>query len=508
MKNTEVKKIKRKRLRIKPGALTWFVLVLISVVFSVFVFRFPLLPRKWKLVVIGIIALLDLLLGFFSFKKTKRKTNKTGISVVNTIFAILMLFASLFLPQLSGRIENVFADMPETNEVVINVYALKTEYKSAHSEQFREKGVSMITDTDLMNYKNKQFITQSAVDQDNQNWALGEIKALFGTDSLWENNTASVWDAVNALYNADGDALVMNAAYAELLMDEPSYATFAEDTIILKTFTRTTDGNTSKKRLESDMPFAVLIAGSDSREAALSPVTRTDVDILALVDPIEKRILLVSLPRDTYMENPAMGNGLDKLTHMGVYGVDNTAAALTQYFGIEIDKYVLVNFNTYSSIVNTLNGVDIVNPYEFSGGDYYFPAGNIHLSGEEALAYVRERHSLPNGDFDRNEHQIIVLRALINKMLSAEVLSNFNGVMDALSGTFLTNLSTDSIFELVSDQLDGVGSWSITSRHLDGSTGSAECVSMPGQLLSVVYADEQIKESIRSEMFGIMEMEE
>jgi len=139
---------------------------------------------------------------------------------------------------------------------------------------------------------------------------------------------------------------------------------------------------------------------------------------------------------------------------------------------------------------------------------YTFAAGNIHLSGEEALAYVRERKSLANGDFDRNEHQVIVLRALIKKMLSTEVLSNFSSVLDALNGTFLTNLSTDSVFEIVSDQLDSVGSWTITSRHVDGSTASEECVSMPGQLLSVVYPDEGVVESIRNEMLEILGAEE
>ena len=502
-----VTKKKKRRLKIKPGAATWIVLLVLSIVLSFVILRFPLLPRTWKYICIGIIALIDAIHAFFSFRK-KKKGNKTFISVMNTILAICMLFASMFLPQIQGRIEDIFADMPETTESVINVYALKTEYKTAHSEQFREKGVSMITDTDLMNYKNKQFITQSAVDQENQNWALSQIKELFGTDSLWENNTASVWDAVKALYSGDGDALVMNAAYADLLIEEPSFASFEEDTIILKTFSKSTDGNKDKKKVDADKPFAVLIAGSDSRDAALTTVTRTDVDILAVVNPGEKRILLVSLPRDTFMANPIMNNGMDKLTHMGVYGVENTANALTQFFDFEVDKYILVNFNTYSRIVNTLNGVDIVNPYQFSGGGYNFAAGNIHLSGEEALAYVRERKSLANGDFDRNEHQVIVLRALIKKMLSTEVLSNFSGVMDALSGTFLTNMSTDSIFELVSAQLDSIGSWTITSRHVDGSIGSDECVSMPGQLLSVVYPDESVVETIRGEMLEIMEMEE
>ena len=498
---------KRRRLRIRQYVVSWLLLVVMTVVFAVVLLRFPLIPKKFKYLAIGAVLALVLIFGLFSFRKTK-KGNKTGISVLNTILAICLLFVSMFLPTLEGGIERVFADLPESNEVVMNVYALKTEYKSAHSEQFRAKGVSMITDTDIMNYRNKQFITQSSTDQDNQAWAIDEIKKLFESDTLWENRTASVWDAVTALYNADGDALVLNAAYADLIMEEGTYASFDEDTVILKTFRRSVEGNTEKKKLDGEKPFAVLIAGSDSREAALTPVTRTDVDIIAVVDPAENNILLVSLPRDTYMANPALGGGMDKLTHMGVYGVENTTAALSQFFDLDLDKYVLVNFNTYAKIVNTLNGVDISNPYTFNSGEYSFPAGNLHLTGEEALAYVRERKSLANGDFDRNEHQIIVLRAMLKKLLSVDTIGDLPNILDALQGTFLTNVDTRSLLEMVTDQIDSMGAWTINSRHVDGSTGSSECASMPGQLLSVVYADESVVSAIREEMTGILQTEE
>lgn len=504
MTDTPVKKRRRLRLRFRPGAATWLVYLLMSIIFTVTVFRFPLMPRKWKFAILAVMIAVAAVLAYFSFRR-KRRGNKTLISVINIILAIFLLFGSLFVPGISGSIREVFVDFPETEEVTINIYALKTEYKSAHSDQFRAKGISIITDADLNNYRNKQFITQSSVDQTNQEWALEQLKEFFSTDSLWQNNTASVGEAISALYNADGDALVMNAAYADLIDADSPYASFKEDTIILKSFRRDVDNNAQKVTIDAEKPFAILIAGSDSREAALTTITRTDVDILAVVNPGKKTILLISLPRDTYMANPALENGMDKLTHMGVYGIDNSTKALAQFFSAEIDKYILVNFNTYARIVNTLGGVDIVNPYAFSSGEYNFPAGNIRLYGEEALAYVRERHSLANGDFDRNEHQMIVLRALIKKMLSVEVLTNFPTVLDSLSGTFMTNLSTDSIFDLVSDQLDSIGSWTILSRHIDGSTGSAETASMPGQLLSVVFPDENIVSTVHEEMIELLE---
>ena len=257
--------------------------------------------------------------------------------------------------------------------------------------------------------------------------------------------------------------------------------------------------------LDTKQPFAFLIAGSDSRDAALTTVTRTDVDILAAVNPGTREILLVSFPRDSYIANPALGGGLDKLTHMGIYGIDNTTAALSQFLGLELNNYVLVNFNTYESIINTLGGVDIVNPYQFSSSSYTFPAGNIHLSGAEALAYVRERYSLANGDFDRNEHQVIVLKAMIRKILSPDVISRYSEVLEALSGTFLTNIKTESIYELASAQMESMSAWTISSRHIEGSTGGAECPSAPGELLSVVFPDMTVAQTVANEVKSLLQ---
>ena len=489
-----------KRKTIKWGTVTWLILLLAVIVFSVFFLRFPLLPMKWKLMAEGAVLFIAAILAFFSLRKGKRNSKKTIVSVINMFLAICLVLVSFIFPSITTSVEKVLSDFPETTDININVYALTTEYKSGHPEQFKEKGVSMITDPDLANYKNKQFITQSAVDQDNQSWVLDQIKELFGTDSLWENNTDSVWSAVDALYNAEGDTLVLNEAYVSLIEENEEYASFSEDTIILRTFVHSTENTAAVEKVDTQQPFAVVITGSDSRDAALSMVTRTDVNIIAVVDPGAASVMLVSIPRDCYMPNPAFGGGMDKLTHMGMSGIDNTMEALSDFLGVELSTYALVNFNTYEKIVNTLGGVDIVNPYAFSAGQYYFETGNIHLSGAEALAYVRERYSLPNGDFDRNEHQVIVLKAMIQKLLTPEMLVNFPEVMDALSGTFLTNMSIDSLYALAADQLDNLRSWSITTRHIDGSTGGAECASMPGQELSVVYPDENITASIAKEM--------
>ena len=157
---------------------------------------------------------------------------------------------------------------------------------------------------------------------------------------------------------------------------------------------------------------------------------------------------------------------------------------------IPLARYTMVNLETFKKIVDALDGVDVDNPYAFHGGKYEFPAGEMHLDGDQALAYVRERKSLPNGDFGRNEHQTLVLRAILRKMLSFEIISKFNALLESLKGTFVTNIRVNDIYRLVNMQVTDMAEWKMISYQVTGTTGAAETASMPGQYLSVVYLNE------------------
>ncbi len=486
---------RRRRTRLKTAPITWLLLVICIIAFLVVVHDFPLLPKFIKRIIAIAFALLAVLLGWLSVRK-KGSQRKTAVSVINTILALALIAASVFIPTVTKDIKNIIIQETTMEEITVNIYALTTDYKFAHSDTFKERGV--VTSANLNDYANAQFITQSATDQENQTYVLEKLANLYGTGGVWQNETANMWEAMSALYNAQGDAILINAAYVTTI--EEMYPNFEEESILLHSFTRKQEVEAPVEEPQASMlePFAIFIAGSDSRDAALTSITRTDVDILMIINPKQDKILLVSLPRDTYIANPALGNGLDKLTHMGIYGISNSCAALSQFFETNIDKYVLVNFNTYTSIIDTLGGIDVQNPYEFSAGGNYFAPGEIHLDGTSALSYVRERYSLSNGDFGRNEHQIIVLKAILRKLLSVDSVTNFQGILNALNGTFLTNVPTDDIFELISEELTSFGSYQIDTRSLIGSTGPAETASMPGQALSCVFADETALADIKA----------
>lgn len=485
--------------------ITFLVLLSCTAYFLFQLYAFPLIPGRWKLITADIVCIIVLLCGFISILRGRRTSRKIVISTVNVFLSLVLLAVSFFLPRTTADIRNTFDALPETVSTRVNVYALTTEYKAAHTDIFRNRGI--YTSLNLADYSNRQFITQTSVDQDNQNDLVMQLCDLYGVDHVWQNSKESIWEALDALYHADGDALILNEAYISAIEDTELYADFRQDTVVLHTFTKEVPVEQPTEPENLSDTFSVFIAGSDSREEKLSSVTRTDVDIVATVDPDKKVIMLVSFPRDSFIPNPAMGGGYDKLTHMGIYGMDNSMLALENILAVPVRNYVLVNFRTYSKVVNTMGGITINNPYSFNIDSYSFPAGEISLDGDAALAFVRARYSLPNGDFGRNEHQIMVLKALIRKALSMESLVNYQNLLEALSGTFLTNMDVDGIFDLIAEQLGTPGTWEIISYHITGSTGSDVCASMPGMYLSVVYpydyqlqfVSEQIMKMYRNE---------
>ena len=505
--------------------ITWLILVILSVIFFFIVIGFIAFPPKYILPLGILLTVIDALMGYFSLKKRKKAYNKKKpvkkiiVTVINCILCVLLAAGSIYLPILQSQMKGIFIAPTDTQEVRINAYVMTSDFKSAHTDIFKDTSTS----TDLEDYKDKKFITQSTVDKDNQAYAVEDIKKQLNTSNLNTIEVNSNVSAASALYNGTGDVMLMNENYEASFADIPEYEHFTTDTQILYTIVITVKIEKTETVAQdyTNTPFCVYIAGSDTRTSTLNYYTRTDVDLLLTVDPVHKQILLVSIPRDWYVKNPALGNGFDKLTHLGNDGLQNTIDGLNQEFNFQyIKNFFEVNFVTFYNIVEAVGGIDINNPYSFSitngaSGDgiqngeqfgYTYDEGNIHLNGDQALSYVRERYNLPNGDYGRNEHQTIVLQAIISKITSKEMISNYNNLLNGLQGNFLTNMSSDDIYSLAKMQLNDGGKWNFISYHLTGVGGSDVTASMGDQLLYVSYPlAEQVsfvKQQITSVMNG------
>ncbi len=242
-------------------------------------------------------------------------------------------------------------------------------------------------------------------------------------------------------------------------------------------------------------PFAVYLSGVDTR-GELTEKARSDVNILAVVNPQTKQVALINTPRDYYVDL-AGTNSKDKLTHAGLYGVETSMATLGNLYGITVDHYIRINFAGFMSIVDALGGVDVYSDYAFTSvgsPGYYDPTtfveGWNHLNGQAALAFARERHAFASGDIQRGINQMKVIDAMLNKIKSPALLMGFSKIMDAAADCFVTNFSQDQISALVRMQLSDLADWDIQSYTVTGSSAtSTQCYSAKGQKLYVMKPD-------------------
>ena len=243
-------------------------------------------------------------------------------------------------------------------------------------------------------------------------------------------------------------------------------------------------------------PFVVYLSGVDTR-GDLTDKARSDVNIIAAVNPVTKQVVLINTPRDYYVDL-AGTNSKDKLTHAGLYGVQTSMDTLGNLYGVDVQHYIRINFAGFINIVDALGGVDVYSDQAFTSvgsPGYYDPTtfaeGWNHLDGKAALAFARERHAFKTGDVQRGINQMKVIDAMLNKIKSPALLMGFSKIMDSAADCFVTSLSQNQISALVRMQLSDFAEWNIESYTVTGSSGSStKCYSAKGQKLYVMKPDE------------------
>ena len=259
-------------------------------------------------------------------------------------------------------------------------------------------------------------------------------------------------------------------------------------------------------------PFVVYLSGVDTR-GDLTDKARSDVNIIAAVNPVTKQVVLINTPRDYYVDL-AGTNSKDKLTHAGLYGVQTSMDTLGNLYGVDVQHYIRINFAGFINIIDALGGVDVYSDQAFTSvgsPGYYDPTtfveGWNHLDGKAALAFARERHAFKTGDVQRGINQMKVIDAMLNKIKSPALLMGFTKILDAVSDSFVTSLSQNQISALVRMQLSDFAEWTIERYTVTGTSGSrTKCYSAKGQKLYVMKPDEasvaKAKEMIAAVMGG------
>lgn len=255
----------------------------------------------------------------------------------------------------------------------------------------------------------------------------------------------------------------------------------------------TSESSIVKKDIPASMPFNVYISGIDTY-GDINTVSRSDVNIVATVNPKTQRILLTTIPRDSYVQIAGGGNNqYDKLTHSGIYGIDSSVQTVAHLLNIDMTTYIRVNFTSLVKIVDRMNGIKVYNPVAFkTDSGKVFQKGWIYLNGNDALQFSRERHNLKGGDSDRGVNQQRVIAGIFDKMTNRNILGNYVGFINLLSNSMQTNLSQKSIRVLVNQLLSDSGYWKVESQSISGTgvTGKLPSYAMPGSRLYMFILDD------------------
>lgn len=329
----------------------------------------------------------------------------------------------------------------------------------------------------------------------------------------------NLFNMVNALLDGKIDAMILNGGFGEILEETKEFFDFSTRTRILLqvpvdgpevelqiedvmpepaepgTVTAVTEAEEETQpqpaeeaagftRLE---PFMVYVSGSDSHSEVLSS-GRSDVNILAAVNPMTKQVLLINTPRDYYVPNSAGGGVKDKLTHCGLYGISCSMNTLGSLYDEEIEYYVQLNFAGFKKLIDALGGITVYSDYAFTAIQRTdIKEGKNELTGQEALDFARERKTLSDGDNERGKHQMQVIEAVIQKATSGStIISNYSDIMASIEGMFTMNLPAEMIGSLIKMQLSDMARWNIVTYSATGSNSYEECYSLQDMELAVI----------------------
>lgn len=451
-----------------------FVELIVAGVLGYNIIKMDILPGKYLIAIVIAIVIFNLLL-LLSSKKIW-----TGI-----IMIILACFLS--------------AGMLYGLDAVVTVDKTITNITNNAEEKITEMAIVVLKDSGVHEITGlQQFIVSYVNDSDYEHArkVMDEIDAAVGGEVNYDEFSDNM-AMIDALYAKTVDAMIMNKAYIDMVVEIPGYEDFADRINIIYSNEIVSYMDVVDEKETNLDSFIVYISGID-KFGAVTATSRSDVNILAVVNTKTKKVVLINTPRDYYVQLPNSGQAKDKLTHAGLYGVDCSIGALENLYDIDINYFVRMNFSGFESIIDSLGGIDVYSEYDFTVEPIkHYTVGMNHLTGLEALAFARERKSFAAGDVQRGKNQMAVITAMIDKMTSSEILYNYSSVLESISESFQTNMSGESIYKLVRQQIEDGRGWTVENYTATGQGQYNVTYSMPGRELYVMVPDDEAVQNVK-----------
>ena len=479
--------MKNKKLRIVSKIINALsILVLIYLIYRLYVSN--LVPTKYFILICVVLGVLEVIYTFFCYKKTKK-----GILIFFDIMAVIFIASELFGTFKLNETINFFKKN-------LNIeYTVDTYYVVVNKEASYKK----IKDIEGKNI----YYYDETINKDKLNT---EVKKKVSAKLTKEKDYSTLLDTI--LKDKEYIIILHSSNYESITDMDENYKNNTRELAKIEIKTRLEKKKQKKNTINLlEKPFTLYLSGIDTRSNYMPARSLSDVNMVVAVNPKTHKVLLVSTPRDYYVQLHGTTGLKDKLTHAGMIGgVDLSKATIEDIYGIKIDNYARVNFNAVINLVDAVGGITLNSDVNYSFSCWtdrscIFKPGNNNVGGKCALAFARERHAYQTGDRHRGENQQQVIKVLLNKLTSpGSVLSNYSNILKALEGTFETSLTMDDITSLIKYQLDKMPSWNVESISVDGKGTMKETHSYPTRPLSVMIPDEETIKTAKQKITEVM----
>ena len=467
------------------------VLVISSFYLLYQVIRLNVLPSKFLFpLTIGVVvldAIFILLLVYFS----KNVVSK----IVCIVLTLFICVASCMGGYYISKTQNVLSSITNVAKHAKNTVSVVVKESSSIKNKSQLNGVS---------------VGSLRLNEQGSKKVLKELSS----EGIVLNQTEydSMTALLEAFYNGEVDSIIINESSRSQILDMEAYSNFDSNTrVVYQTSykVKNNDSATSVSDITSK-PFNVLISGSDTR-GGFDENGRSDVIMIATVNPKTHTILLTSVPRDFYVTTACdagdgcMQGALDKITHTGIHGTNTTKRTVEQLLGIEINYTFKVGFDTVTELVDILGGVDVyVEPgYAVHTSYLNVNEGTNHLNAEQALAFARERYSYTEGDRQRTKNQQQVLMGIVKEATKPSVITNYAAIMDTMANTFSTTMSNAEITDLIKYQLNNNPTWKMEQYMVDGTGDTLMCAEL-GDAASVMVPDQSTVKMAKDKINAVL----
>ena len=458
--------------------------IIATIINSVFAFRLfstSILPAKYAYPVLAGLALVTL---FYIYKVFRNKTHKTVLIILDILALILsaaFLFATVKINQVFGFLDNTFNKGTQT--AIYNIVVNKDASYSKPED---------LQDKPLLSYE------ELIKDISNEDLEKKLKETIPGTSLEFKDDIDAV---MNSILKDKTAAILVNAGTYGSYVD--SNVNYEGNVKIIGTIEATYKEEISTDDTKKDItntPFVLFINGIDTRTDKMPSRSLSDVNIVAAINPNTRKIVMVTTPRDYYVQLHGTTGLRDKLTHSGTKGgVKLSQATLEDLYDVKIDRYIRVNFNFVKKLVDAIGGISIYNDVDYAihtndvlnrNDKCTIQPGWNEVNGKCALGFARERKQYKDGDRHRGRNQMHVIEQIIKKVTSAStLLSKYSDIMKSLEGTFDTSISTEDITSLVRMQLDDMASWEVEQYSVNGKGQLTKTYSYPNQNLYVMFPD-------------------